>query len=307
MVEHKAVLPHVRQYQAVSRDRGLLRRIEPYLYLLPIFAVFGAFFYYPFLRTIHMSLSVVNAMGETVRFAGLDNFSAVIKDVSNFWFSLGVTARFALMVVPFQIGFGLLLALLAENRAKKSSFLRTLYALPMAVSSACASVIWLVLFNPATGLINWLVGLQYNWPGDARLALIVIAATTVWLSMGMNFLYAFSGLQGIPQELYESSAIEGASYWQTLRYVTLPSLSPTLFFLLVTNTIGAFQTFTQVNLITQGGPGKATRVLAYNIYRDAILNNRWGYASAESLLFMVVLLVVSALQFRMERKGVHYQ
>ena len=104
-----------------------------------------------------------------------------------------------------------------------------------------------------------------------------------------------------------SAAVEGAGYFRTFWHITLPGMSPTLFFLLVTNTIGAFSLFTQVNIMTQGGPGKATQVLAYTIYREAFLNNRWGYACAQSLVFMAMLLAISLMQFKLEKKGVHYQ
>jgi sn-glycerol 3-phosphate transport system permease protein len=202
---------------------------------------------------------------------------------------------------------GLLLGLLAENRQKKTSPLRVVFALPMAVSSACAATIWVVLFNPATGLVNYIFNVQFNWLGNGRLALTMIALTTVWLTMGTNFLYSYSGLQGIPIELYESASIEGANFFQTLWSITLPSMSPTLFFLLVINTIGAFQTFTQVNVMTGGGPGTSTRVLAYTIYREAFWNTRWGYACAQSMVFMLILLIISLIQFRIEKKGVYYQ
>lgn len=288
-----------------SKSKRWFSKVEPFLYLLPICLVFGVFLYYPLIRTLHMSVSIVNSMGVIVSNAGLENFAELFKD-KMFWSSVGTTFRFVLMVVPAQIIIGVLLALLAVNIGKKFNFLSVIYALPMAISSACASVIWLMLFNPATGLINWLLHGQYNWLGNEHLAPVMIAATTVWLSLGMNFIYSFSGLQGIPQELYECSAIEGTTYLQNLRFITLPCMSPTLFFLLVTNTIGAFQTFAQVNLMTQGGPGKSTYVLAYSIYREAFLNNRWGYACAQSLVFMTILLVISLLQFKLE-KGVHYQ
>jgi sn-glycerol 3-phosphate transport system permease protein len=286
---------------------GVIRKIEPFLYLAPIFIIFGIFFYYPMVRTIVMSLSIVNSMGVIVDFAGLENFIELVQDVKTFWPSLWTTIRFVLMVVPLQIIMGLLLGLLAENRQKKTSPLRVVFALPMAVSSACAATIWAVLFNPATGLVNYIFNVQLNWLGNGRLALTMIALTTVWLTMGTNFLYSYSGLQGIPAELYESASIEGANFFQTLWSITLPSISPTLFFLLVINTIGAFQTFTQVNVMTGGGPGTSTRVLAYTIYREAFWNTRWGYACAQSIVFMLILLAISLVQFRIEKKGVYYQ
>jgi sn-glycerol 3-phosphate transport system permease protein len=290
-----------------NRAGGVIGKIEPFLYLAPIFIIFGVFFYYPMVRTIVMSLSIVNSMGIIVDFAGLENFIELLGDVKIFWPSLWTTIRFVLMVVPLQITMGLVLGLLAENRRKKTSPLRVIFALPMAVSSACAATIWVVLFNPATGLVNYIFNIQLNWLGNGGLALTMIALTTVWLTMGTNFLYSYSGLQGIPIELYESASIEGANFLQTLWSITLPSMSPTLFFLLVINTIGAFQTFTQVNVMTGGGPGTSTRVLAYTIYREAFWNTRWGYACAQSIVFMLILLTISLVQFRIEKKGVHYQ
>jgi sn-glycerol 3-phosphate transport system permease protein len=254
-----------------------------------------------------MSLSLVNSMGVIVDFNGLKNYINLLTDTKSFWPSLWTTVKFVLLVVPLQMLTGVLLGLLAQNRTKKGSPLRIIYALPMAVSSACAAVIWLALFNPATGFVNYMLHISFNWTGDKNLALIMIAIVTVWLTLGMNFIYSFSGLQGVPGELYESAVIEGAVFFRTLWFITLPSISPTLFFLLVTNTIGAFQTFTQVNLMTAGGPGKSTFVLAYAIYRDAFLNNRWGYACAQSIVFLLILLVVSLCQFRLEKAGVFYQ
>jgi sn-glycerol 3-phosphate transport system permease protein len=287
--------------------KTIIQSVEPLFYLAPALIVFGLFLYYPMARTIHMSMSLVNSMGAAVGFTGLKNYLALLTDVKSFWPSLWTTVKFVFIVVPLQLVSGVLLGLLAQNRTRKANPLRTLYALPMAVSSACASIIWLGLFNPATGLINHILRVQYNWMGDKNLALIMIAIVTIWLTLGMNFIYAFSGLQGVPRELYESAAIEGAGFFRTFWHVTFPCISPTLFFLLVTNTIGAFQTFTQVNLMTAGGPGRATFVLAYSIYREAFLNNRWGYACAQSIVFLLILLVVSICQFRLEKNGVFYQ
>jgi sn-glycerol 3-phosphate transport system permease protein len=289
------------------RIAAIFIKVEPFLYLVPIFIIFGIFLYYPMIRTVHMSLSIVNSVGKIVAFSGLDNYIELLTDTESFWPSLWVTMKFILMIVPLQILIGVFLGILAQDRTRRGNPLRIIYALPMAVSSACASVIWLVLFNPATGLINYILQIKINWLGDKNLALVMIAIATVWLTMGTNFIYAFSGLQGIPLELYESASIEGANFFQTLRHITIPCLSPTLFFLLVTNTIGGFQTFTQVNLMTQGGPGISTRVLAYLIYREAFWNTRWGYACAQSIVFLIILLIISNLQFKIEKSGVHYQ
>ena len=292
--------------QKNHRKRTFFEIIEPYLYLLPVMCVFGLFVYFPFVRTTIMSLSIVNSMGEIVRFAGFRNYVQLFQSDA-FWNSLWLTFNFTIRIVPMQILFGLILALLADNRRKKSSPIRVIFALPMAVSTACASIIWLLLFNASTGLVNYIIGRQINWLSNGPMALNMIVIVTCWLTMGVNFIYTYSGLQSVPSDLYESAAIDGASYFKMVRHITLPQITPTLFFLMITNTIGAFQTFTQVKLMTQGGPGDSTEVFAYAIYKAAFLSNRWGYACAQSIVFLLILLSISLIQFRFEKKGVFYQ
>lgn len=287
-------------------NRTVIRKLEPYLYLLPVFLLFGVFTFYPLIRTIVMSLSAVNSMGEIVRFSGIKNFRNLFQ-ASQFWKSLQTTFVFAACLVPLELLIGVILGLLADNRKKKISPIRTIFALPMSISYACGAMIWLMMFNPTAGIINSLVGKPISWSGDRMHAMLMIIITTCWLTAGMNFIYVLSGLQSVPDELYECSRLEGASYLQTVRHITLPCISPTLFFLLVINTINAFQIFTQVKLMTKGGPGGGTSVLAYSIYESAFVSNRWGYASAQSIVFFVILLVISIIQFKAEKKGVFYQ
>lgn len=287
-------------------NRTVIRKLEPYLYLLPVFLLFGVFTFYPLIRTIVMSLSAVNSMGEIVRFSGIKNFRNLFQ-ASQFWKSLQTTFVFAACLVPLELLIGVVLGLLADNRKKKISPIRTIFALPMSISYACGAMIWLMMFNPTAGIINSLVGKPISWSGNRMHAMLMIIITTCWLTAGMNFIYVLSGLQSVPDELYECSRLEGASYSQTVRHITLPCISPTLFFLLVINTINVFQIFTQVKLMTKGGPGGGTSVLAYSIYESAFVSNRWGYASAQSIVFFVILLVISIIQFKAEKKGVFYQ
>ncbi len=288
------------------KGKTLSRRIEPYLYLVPVLVLFGIFTFYPLVRTAAMSFSAVNSMGEIVRFTGIKNFQNLFQ-TDQFWKSLQTTFLFAVCLVPLELFIGLVMGLLADNRKKKSSVVRTLFALPMSISYACGAMIWLLMFNPTAGLINSLLGRQISWTGSRGLAMVMIIVTTCWLTAGMNFIYVLSGLQSVPDELYECSRLEGADYLQTVRHITLPCISPTLFFLLIINTINAFQIFTQVKLMTEGGPGGGTSVLAYSIYESAFVSNRWGYASAESIVFFAILLIISILQFKAEKKGVFYR
>lgn len=290
----------------IRKKKPLFTRVEPYLYLLPVMCVFWLFVYWPFIRTFVLSLSIVNSMGEVVRFAGFRNYISLLT-TSAFWTSLKLTLSYAFRIVPLQIVCGVALALLADNRKKKSSSIRVVFALPMAVSGACASIIWLLLFNSSTGLINYVLNQQINWLSDAKMSMNMIIIATCWMTLGMNFIYTYSGLQSVSDDLYESASIEGAGYLKSIWHITLPSITPTLFFLMIINTISAFQTFTQVKLMTAGGPGNATNVLAYSIYREAFLRNRWGYACAQSIVFLIILLTISFTQFKIEKKGVFYQ
>lgn len=287
-----------------NRKNG--RKLEPYLYLVPAFVLFGLFTFYPLVRTIIMSVSAVDTMGIVVRFNGTGNFRKLFMS-EQFWTNLKNTFLLAVCLVPLELLTGLALGLLADNRRKNSGLIRTVFALPMSVSYACGAMIWLIMFNPNVGVINSLLGKQINWPGDKFHAMLMIIITTCWLTAGMNFVYVLSGLQSVPNELYESCRIDGAGFLQTVRHITLPFISPTLFFLLIINTINAFQTFTQVRLMTEGGPGGSTTVLAYSIYESAFISNRWGNASAQSIVFFVLLMIISLIQFRLEKKGVFYQ
>lgn len=280
--------------------------MEPYLYLLPVFILFGMFVFYPLVRTVVMSFSSVNTMGEIVKFAGIKNFQRLFLS-EEFWKNLKTTFTFAVFLVPLELFTGFLMALLADNRKRKSNAIRVVFALPMSISYACGSMIWMLMFNANTGIINYLLGRQISWTGSRFYAIIMIIVTTCWLTAGMNFIYALSGLQSVPDDLYESSKLEGAGYWQTVWHITLPLVTPTMFFLLVINTINAFQIFTQVKMMTEGGPGGGTTVLAYSIYESAFISNRWGNACAQSLVFFVILLIMSGIQFRLEKKGVFYQ
>lgn len=193
-----------------------------------------------------MSFSAVDTMGQVVKFTGIKNYSKLFSS-NQFWRSLSTTLIFAVCLVPLELLIGIILGLLADNRKKRRSLIRTIFALPMSISYACGAMIWLMMFNPTAGLINSLLGKTISWGGSKAYAMLMIIITTCWLTAGMNFIYVLSGLQSVPDELYESSRLDGAGYLQTILHITLPCISPTLFFLLIINTINAFQIFTQVN------------------------------------------------------------
>lgn len=280
-------------------------KIEPYIYLFPCLFIFIGFTYFPFIKTIYISLFNTDAVGRIRSFIGLSNYIELLKSPS-FINSIIVTFKFVVLTNVPSIILGLITALLVNNKLKFRNVFSTMYAIPMAVSSASAAIIWLLLFNPSIGFINYIFNLRIKWLADPHFALIAVAIVTVWMNMCVNFIFISAGLKSVPKELCESACIDGANYFETLRNVILPCLSPTLFFVLVIDVIDAFQTFGQINIMTLGGPGETTNVLVYSIYRNAFFNNRFSLASAQSIILFFIMLVITLIQFRYEKKKVFY-
>ncbi len=289
----------------IQIKKGIFKELEPYFYLIPCLVIFLAFTYFPFLKTIYLSLFNTNAQGEISSFAGLTNYLELFKSPS-FINSIIVTFKFVILTTFPSIILGLITALLCNNKLKFQGIFNTMYAMPMAVSSASASIIWLLLFNPSIGLVNYLLKRNIGWLTNSFWGLIAVCIVTVWMNSCINFIFVTAGLQNIPKELRESASIDGANYLQCLKSIILPCLSPTLFFVLVINVINGFQTFGQINIMTLGGPGEATNVLVYSIYRDAFFNNKFATASAESIILFLIMLIITLVQFRYEKRKVFY-
>ncbi len=291
---------------AAIKSRCIIPALEPYLFLLPALSVFICFLYFPFVRTIFLSLFLTNKYGQAKVFVGFKNYLDIFKAGSSFWPSLLVTFQFVFLVALGGLLIGLLTSLLTERKYPGNTFACAVYAMPVAIASAAASMSFKMILHPTNGLLNILLGTQINWTGDANCALFSVAAMTVWLTSGINFIFLSSGLRNIPAELYESASLDGAGYFKRLWHITLPGLSPTLFFQIIINIIGAFQSFSQIKLLTAGGPGDATNVIVHAIYRDAFFNFRFGTAAARSVILFVIVLCITLLQFGMEKRSVHY-
>ena len=278
----------------------------PYLYLLPCLIFFLIFTYFPFAKTLFISLSRTDMRGEFKSFVGLSNYVELFSS-DTFLNMIGVTLFFVLIVVIFSILIGLSLALLADSTIRGSSAFKVIYALPMSVSSACAAIIWMVIFHPTLGILNNLVGKKIGWLIDPDIAIFSVAAVTIWMNIGINFVFLLAGLKNVPAELLESAAIDGARYRHKLFHIILPIISPTMFFMLFINIINAFQAFGQVNILTSGGPGQSTNVFVYAIYREAFFNGRFDVACTESVVLFLIMLAATMIQFRYEKKKVFYQ
>ena len=299
---------HRRAYTQVKPHKKVhfREKMVPYLYLVPAFALFSLFVYFPFLKTIYLSLTLTNRRGEAVEFVGFENFIELFKSAS-FYSSLATTFKFSFLIIVPTILMSLILALLAHNKLKGNKIYELMFSLPMAIASAPAAMIWTMIFHPTNGIANVLLKSDIRWLADPKYAIYAVALVTVWLSLGINFIFLFTGLKSIPIELIESANIDGASYLKKVRHIILPLLTPQLFFVLFLNLVGGFQAFGQIRLLTQGGPGDSTNVIVHSIYRDAFFNGRFEMASAQSILLFVIIFVITMIQFAFEKRGVHYK
>ena len=284
----------------------LISKVEPFLYLTPAFAVFMVFVFYPFVKTIILSLSQTNLRGEIKSFVGLENFIELFQS-PEFYSSIIVTFKFVFLVATPSVIIGFVLALLANNKLKGNRIYELMFSLPMAIASAPAAAIWTMIFHPTNGVLNFVLGQEIGWLTDPRYALISVAVVTTWLNLGLNFIFLTTGLRNIPTELLESSAIDGAYFLHKLKYIIIPMVSPQMFLVIFMILINAFQAFGQIKLLTQGGPGDSTNVLVHSIYREAFFNGRFETACTQALVLFVIMMIVTLLQFKFEKKGVHYQ
>ncbi|MBF5082197.1 sugar ABC transporter permease [Quadrisphaera sp. INWT6] len=240
---------------------------------------------------------------EPAQFIGVTNFVNLFSD-DTFWASLRNTIIFTVVIVPVQSGAALGLAVLINSKMRGTNFFRTVYFLPVVTSMVVVSMLWLFLYQP-NGLINAVLAnfgiAGPDWLGNPKTALIAIILMSAWQAMGFHMVIWLSGLQTIAQELYEAAALDGASRWQQFVNVTWPGLRQTRTFILITITIAAFGLFSQVNIMTQGGPLNSTTTLVFQAVRSGFQQQQTGYASAISLVFFVLVLAVSLVQRHLTR------
>lgn len=280
------------------------------LYLFPSILLFSVFIFYPMFRTIYLSFFLTDQQGAAALFVGFENYTYLFES-KEFQNSIKATVLFVLYTVPTGVVIALFLALIANEKLKGIGFFRTVYSSTMGISVAASSVVWLFLFHPSIGMFNRLLHVM-NLPGvqwllDPDWALVSISISTIWMNIGFSFLILLGGLQNIDEYLYESAKIDGAGYWYQLRRITIPMLSPTLFFIITISLINAFQTFGQVDILTKGGPSQSTNLIVYSIYREAFINYQFGTASAQAVFLFICILIVTILQFKLGEKKVHYQ
>ena len=281
-----------------KRDAGIY-----YAMGLPAALLFSFFYFVPFVLNLRYSLVDWNSIDEP-KFVGADNFTKLLTDDDLFYKVLGNNLRFTFLVVIFQTLFSLIFAIFLVKNSRVNIALRTLYFFPTILSSVSVGIIWLFMYDPNFGIINLFfnrIGLEsfaLNWLGSEGSALYAIAFSQVWFHTGQMMVIYIAGLQQIPQELYEAAEVDGASKWQQFRFVTWPMAIPTTIVVMAYTTIQSFRAFDLIFTMTQGGPNNASSIFAVLIYQTVFSELRIGYAAAQSIFFVIVLVFVTLLQRR---------
>lgn len=301
--------------RATARRGGTLARREALwgiLFLLPSLIGFLLFYWLPILAGFALSLTKWDLIGAP-EWAGAANFRRLLTD-TGFRDALLHSVLFTIGTVPTGMAIALAVALALNQRLLGTTFYRTVYFLPVVSMLVAVALVWQWMYLPVYGLIDNILGAlglpQPFWLTDPRTTLIAIMIMSVWLRIGYDMVLFLAGLQAIPRDLYEAASVDGAGRWARFRYVTLPLLSPTTFFILILSLINAFQVFDQIYIMTPrsspGGPGGAAMTMVFYIYNNAFQFSRMGYASALALVLFVIIFLITLVQLRLQRRWVHY-
>ena len=283
-----------------------------FVYLLPALVVFAAFFFFPLARSVYLSFQRSDLFGRPSGFVGFEHYADLFSD-PGFGKTLLVTFGFVVLTVVPSMLVGLVLALLLSNRIRGVRFFRTAFALPFAFSVATAAVVFGVMLNPATGVLNGLLSYlgvdRIGWLTDPAYGLLSVSLASVWMQLGYNLLVLSAGLGAVPDDVVEAARLDGAHGLRLQRSIIVPMLTPQLFFLVVTGTIHALQSFGQIHILTRGGPNSTTTTLVYSIYEQAFANNNsnFGAVSAQAVVLLVVVAVITAGQFGVLERKVFYR
>jgi multiple sugar transport system permease protein len=293
----------------ISRMR-LEENLFGWLFILPV--VFGVCFFqfYPILVSIFASLTDWTGLNEP-SFIGADNYVRLFTNDRFFRLTLRNTAYYTLGSIPLSISLALILALLCNRPMRGSYWYRTAFFAPNVTSTVAISLVWFWLYAPDVGLINWLLSLVGikgpSWLTSVAWAMPAVIVVGVWQHVGYPMLILLAGLQGIPESLYEAAKLDGASALRRFRHVTLPLLTPSLFFLLITQFISSFQVFGLIYVMTQGGPANATNVYIHYLYQNAFAFGRLGYASAMAWVLFAIIALFTLVQWRLQKRWVFYE
>ena len=281
----------------------------PYLLVAPQLAITLIFFFLPAGQAIYQSVLMQDPFGLSTDFVGLQNFETLLSD-PNYVSSFKITMVFSALVAFLGLAISLLLAVCADRVLRGASAYKTFLIVPYAVAPAVAGVLWMFIFNPTLGVLSYVMrmfGIDWNYLVDADQALTLLVIAAVWKQVSYNFIFFLAGLQAIPKSLLEAAAMDGAGPFRRFWTVVFPLLSPTTFFLLVMNIVYAFfDTFAIVDATTMGGPGQDTNILVYKVFVDGFRNMDFGGSAAQSVILMVMVIILTVIQFRFIERRVNY-
>ena len=284
-------------------------KLLPYLLLFPQLVITIVFFYWPAIQAVRQSFLREDAFGLTSEFVGLENYQALFAQ-PEYYTAIATTIVFSTLVAVLSLSLAMLLATQADKNLKWVSAYKTLLIWPYAVAPAVAGVLWFFMFHPTLGTLARplrLLGFDWNPMLNGTHAMILVVMAAVWKQIAYNFLFFLAGLQSIPKSVLEAGAIDGARPMRRFWTITFPLLSPTIFFLLVVNTVYVFfETFGIIDAVTGGGPAGSTVTMVYKVYADGRLGGDLGGSAAQSVVLMVIVIALTAFQFRYVERKVQY-
>lgn len=292
--------------QIKTVKKGRLKKDDKWAWIMlaPNVVGFFMFMFIPMIATFVLSFTQYDMLS-TPKFIGLKNYIDMFHD-KIVWQVTFNTIIYTIITVPIGMCISLLLAVVLDGPIKGRRFFRGTFFLPSIISMVVVSIVWQWIYNPQYGILNYVIGFwgiePQNWLGNAKTALISLAAVGIWKRSGYDMMLFLSGLQSIPDTYYEAAKLDGASKWQQFRYITVPLLKPTTFFVFIMAMISSFQVFDQVNLMTQGGPGRSSSVLVHYLYQNAFQYFDLGYACAIAYLLFAIVLIITIFNSRAEKK-----
>ena len=301
--------------QAPKKTRFFDRRrvwdcFAGYSFILPSLVLIVAFTFIPIVYGFLISFTRWDMMSPERKFVGVENYANLLSS-DEFWHSLFVTIYYLVGTIPFTMALGLMLALALNRSFRGVAFFRLVFYSPLVASTVAVGVVWLWMYDPINGIINYLllrIGLPpQKWLSSPATAMPSIILMDIWRHVGYDMVIFLAGLQGIPQHLYEAMDVDGGGKWAKFRHVTWPLLAPTTFFILVISIINRFKIFATIHTMTRGGPADATEVIVFFLYEQAFQYFKIGYAFAVAYLLFVIIFSLTLIQWKIGKKAVHYQ
>lgn len=285
-------------------------KVWPYIFIFPALLIFIVFSIYPLIYMGYLSFHDWNFISPEKSFVGLDNYIHIFND-PNFFEIIWNTLEYAFWTVFMIVGISVPIAVWVNNKGWIYRLTQAAIFSPYIVSLVSVSMVWMWIMDEDYGLLNWILSLfginAVQWLADPDVALYSLVFVSVWKSIGFYTLIIIAALQSIPKDIYEAASLDNAPKWKVFSKITLPMLTPTIFFITIIALINSVQVFETIDIMTGGGPANATTTLVYYIYREGFVHFNLGNASAAGMVLLVILLVLTIIYFRVMSKRVHYQ